>query len=223
MLPSSKGGIIHKDFLGHVGTLNAGDVQWMTAGRGIVHSEMPTSDVEDSVGLQLWVNLPSSERLCKPNYQEVASADMPKVSHDGVSATIIAGEALGVQAKITPKTPIHYIHYTLQPNAEIHHPIGREWNAFVFTIKGDGYLAGDQETLYKDSHTITFDREGDVISIKAGDKGFDFVLVAGKPIGEPIVQYGPFVMNSVAEIQTAFTDYKNGTNGFEAARSWERE
>jgi len=145
LLPDSPGTITHADFCGHMGTLKAGDVQWMDSGRGILHSEIP-GDLP-ARGLQLWVNSKASEKLSEPNYQEISSESMPRAESNGVKAVVIAGQALGVEAKIFTKTPIHYIHFTMEPGAELIHPLDKTMNAFLFGLSGTARI-GDDEKVY---------------------------------------------------------------------------
>jgi len=231
ILPGSEGTIQHEDSAGHKGEIGAGDVQWMTAGRGIVHAEMPGNG-KHANGIQLWVNLRKEDKMLPPEYQEIVSKDIPTAEKDGVSVRVIAGEALGVNAKIFTRTPTHYLHYTLAPGAVVDHAVPAHWNGFIYTIKGSGWVgAGAAEhagPVRQPHHTLVFGKPEDSantdgISAAAGDDGLEFVLIAGEPINEPIVQYGPFVMNSMPEIEQAFSDYRRGVNGFENAPVWVSE
>ena len=131
MLPTTKGSFAHEDFCGHKGIIGPGDLQWMTAGKGIVHSEMPANE-DISHGLQLWVNLAKKDKLCEPAYQELKASDVPKVTKDGVTAIVIAGEALGVQSKVYTRTPTHYLHFIMEKNSVLNQPIPEGWNAFAY-------------------------------------------------------------------------------------------
>lgn len=222
MLPTSKGVFLHEDFKGHRGTIGPGDLQWMTAGRGIVHSEMPGND-ERSVGLQLWVNLAAKDKMCEPAYQELKASQVPKVFADGVKAHVIAGTALGVTSPVYTRTPTSYIHFELQPNARLQQPIPESWNAFAFVLDGTGVF-GATGTESDAFHTLTFPADGSQgLTVQAGDSGCSFVLIAGQPHNEPIVQHGPFVMNTQQEIRQAMIDYQTGRNGFENAPGWRSE
>jgi len=221
MLPSSKGIFQHEDFCGRKGSIGPGDLQWMTAGKGILHSEMPGNN-EISHGLQLWVNLAAKDKMCEPAYQELLSSQVPKVSRDGVTAIVIAGEALGVKSPVYTRTPTHYLHFVLEPRAVLHQPIPVGWNAFLYTIEGIIEVGpnGDRCLAH---HTITLTLSGDGVTIRATDEPANFVLLAGKPLNEPIVQHGPFVMNTQKQIQEAMMDYQQGRNGFERAPGWRSE
>jgi len=163
ILPSSVGCFEHEDFCGHKGIIGPGDLQWMTAGRGIVHCEMPLN-TEVSHGLQLWVNLKSSDKMCPPAYQELKSEDVPKVTRDGVTAVVIAGEALGTCSKVYTRTPTHYIHFTMEPNTRLEQPIPHGWAAFAYTLNGKVRFGGDTDRGEIDAHnTVTFGEEGEVV------------------------------------------------------------
>uniref|UniRef100_A0A8R7Q725 Pirin-like protein n=2 Tax=Triticum urartu TaxID=4572 RepID=A0A8R7Q725_TRIUA len=131
------GAFTHRDFSGRKGSIRTGDVQWMTAGRGIVHSEMPTADGVQK-GLQLWINLASKDKMIEPRYQELESKDISQVEKDGVAVRIIAGEAFGVRSPVYTQTPTMYMDFTMQPGSQLHQPIPEGWNAFVYIIEGEG-------------------------------------------------------------------------------------
>jgi len=221
MFPSTKGSFSHEDFCGHKGIIGPGDLQWMTAGKGIVHSEMPASK-DESHGLQLWVNLQKKDKLCEPQYQELSAKEIPHIEKDGVKAIVISGEALGAKSKVYTRTPTHYLHFYMQPNAVLNQPIPEGWNTFLYTIEGKIRVGADDKdnTFIEPHHTVTLTTKGTGVSILAGKEGGEFVLLSGKPIGEPIVQYGPFVMTTQKEIMQAMTDYQSGKNGFEKAPGW---
>jgi len=216
MLPETKGVFCHEDFEGHKGTIRGGDLQWMTAGKGIVHSEMPGND-EISHGLQLWVNLSKKDKMTKPSYQELKREDIPITTKDGVTAIVIAGEALGIKSKVYTRTPTYYLHFKMKPDSSLSQPIPTGWNSFVYVVGGEANFGGTTSDAH---HTLALSMEGDGLTVKTGTKSVDFVLLAGKPTGEPIVQHGPFVMNTQAEIYQAMHDYQGGKNGFEKAPGW---
>ncbi|KAJ3215693.1 hypothetical protein HDU67_010404 [Dinochytrium kinnereticum] len=197
-----EGSFIHEDFTGRKGIINPGDLQWMTAGRGIVHAEMPIADPPGTVcrGLQLWINLPAEHKMVEPRYQELKDEDVPRAeSKDGkVKVKVIAGESFGVKAA----------------------PIPEGYTTFIYTLSGTPKF-GSNNTRVQPHTTVVFSRDGEAVPMESSDdEPSHFVLIAGKPIGEKIVQYGPFVMNDQAEIYTAFDDYQNGRNGFEDAEGW---
>jgi len=170
-----------------------------------------------SHGLQLWVNLAKKEKMSPPAYQELKKEDIPKVSKDGVTAIVIAGEALGVKSKVYTRTPTHYLHFKMEAKSTLHQPIPKDWNAFVYTLGGTGNYGG---TKSEPHHTLALNQGGDGLTVTATDSPLDFVLIAGQPLKEPIVQHGPFVMNTQEEIYQAVKDFQNGKNGFEKAPGW---
>lgn len=215
-----KGTFCHEDFLGNKGILNEGDLQWMTAGRGILHSELPY-DANPAVGLQLWVNLPRKLKMCEPAYQELKASQVPHKSENGVHVKVIAGESMGVKSPVYTRTPTMYLDFKLDPQASFTQPIPAGWNAFIYIVNGSGKFGpvGKQvEVLEK--HTILFGA-GDAISFQNHKSNLlHFVLIAGQPLNEPIVQHGPFVMNTGEEINQAIDDFQSAQNGFENARTW---
>ncbi|XP_071787696.1 pirin-like isoform X2 [Asterias amurensis] len=212
-----EGKFSHEDFEGHAGILGPGDLQWMTAGRGIVHSEMPASDGVNH-GLQLWVNLAKEYKMVKPAYQELLSKDIPEVEKDGVKVRVIAGEALGKTSKVYTRTPTSYLDFTLQKGGVVDQPIPLGWTAFAYILSGKAaFGTGDKQQEGEPHHTVLLS-DGDHVHIQNKEtEPCRFVLISGKPIGEPVVQHGPFVMNTQEEVQQAISDYRNGVNGFEKA------
>ncbi|XP_068126889.1 pirin-like isoform X2 [Hyperolius riggenbachi] len=211
----------HEDFCGHAGRLDPGDLQWMTAGRGIVHSEMPSTQ-EPARGLQLWVNLRSSEKMIPPEYQELKSADIPKPSKDGVTVAVISGESLGVKSKVYTRTPTLYLDFKIQKGAKHTQEVPKGWTAFIYTLCGVISVGpADGQKSVEAHHTAVLDDGDNVTFENKGDELAHFVLIAGEPINEPVVQHGPFVMNTRDEISQAIEDYSLGKNGFEKAKTWQ--
>ena len=211
----------HKDSQGNSGKLGPGDVQWMTAGSGLVHSEMPEKEFAKNGGrlhgFQLWINLRKTDKWTKPDYQDVPSTRIPQVSTpDGkVSARVIAGNYLDAKAVINTLTPILYLHFTLQPGGQVVQSVPENYNAFAYVISGDG-LFGKDKTSVGEKNLIVFENDGEIISIRESDNAkspLDVLLIAGMPLNEPIVQYGPFVMNTREEIDKTLEDYRNGRIG----------
>lgn len=215
-----EGIIAHEDFCGHSGRLEAGDLQWMTAGQGVVHAEMPVSE-EPVVGLQLWVNLPSRDKMVEPAYQELKGSEIPKPSQGGVTVAVISGEALGAKSKVYTRTPTLYLDFVLQTGALHVQPVPSGWTTFIYTLSGSVHVGPDEEQQkVEPHHTVVF---GDGDCVKAENKGSEdshFVLIAGEPIKEPVVQQGPFVMTTEEEIKQAVSDFKTAKNGFERAKNW---
>ncbi|KAK3204779.1 hypothetical protein Dsin_018825 [Dipteronia sinensis] len=214
-----QGGITHQDFAGHTGTIHTGDVQWMTAGRGIIHSEMPAGEGPQK-GLQLWINLSSKDKMIEPRYQELLSEDIKRAENDGVEVRVIAGESMGVRSPVYTRTPAMYLDFSLKPRAQLHQNIPESWNAFVYIIEGEGVF-GSVNSSSVSAHYVLVLSPGDGISVwNKSSKTLRFVLAAGQPLNEPVVQYGPFVMNSQAEIDQTIEDYHYSKNGFEMAKHW---
>ena len=217
----------HEDSQGHSGKLNPGDVQWMTAGSGIVHSEMPEKEFARTGGrlhgFQLWVNLPKGDKMVEPRYQEIPSSLIPvaKNSDGRVTVKIIAGEALGNRAVIDTRTPIMYLHFILQPNGEIVQHVPKDYNAFAYVINGVGYFGKNEQSAQR-GQMVIFARDGEELSIRAPADAMtsplDVLLLAGVSLKDPIVQYGPFVMNTSEEIYQAIEDYRSGKIGSRSAQ-----
>ncbi|XP_073058889.1 pirin-like protein [Primulina eburnea] len=217
-----QGAVTHEDFEGHKGTIEAGDLQWMTAGRGIVHSEMPASQGTQK-GLQLWINLSSGYKMIEPRYQEMNSEDIQEATKDGVKVRVIAGEAMGVNSPIYTRTPTMYLDFTLKPGARILQHIPMSWNAFVYVLEGEG-IFGNSRSLPVSAHHLLLLGSGDGLdAYNKSSKSLRFILVGGEPLEEPVVQYGPFVMNTQEQIDQTIEDYENYINGFEKARYWNSE
>ncbi|KAB1213392.1 Pirin-like protein [Morella rubra] len=214
-----QGGITHQDFAGHKGTIGPGDVQWMTAGRGIIHSEMPAGE-GTSKGLQLWINLSSRDKMIEPRYQELLSEDIKRAEGDGVEVRIIAGESMGVRSPVYTRTPTMYLDFTLEPRAQVHQSIPESWNSFVYIIEGKGVFGIPNSSPVAAHHVLVLG-PGDGLSVwNRSSDTLRFVLVAGQPLNEPVYQHGPFVMNTQAEIDRTLEDYHYSRNGFEMARNW---
>jgi redox-sensitive bicupin YhaK (pirin superfamily) len=219
-----EGAFEHKDSHGHQGRIGPGDVQWMTAGSGVVHSEMPEKEFRARGGtlhgLQLWVNLPRADKMMTPRYQEVPSARIPsaQTAYGKVSVRVIAGEALGARAVIETRIPILFLHFILQPGAEITQPVPATENAFAYVLKGEGSF-GSSGTRAGESRMVAFRRDGErVVAKNPAEAPLEFLLLAGKPLDEPVARYGPFVMNTIEEVQQAFEDYRAGRFGHIPAR-----
>jgi redox-sensitive bicupin YhaK (pirin superfamily) len=211
----------HKDSRGHAGRLTPGDVQWMTAGAGVVHSEMPSAEFQRDGGrmhgFQLWVNLPQREKMTKPRYQEIPRSRIPQAtSVDGlVTVRVIAGEAMGQQAVIETNTPIIYLHYTIQPGGLVEQRVPADYNAFAYLVDGAGYFGAERERAV-DGQMVRFAQDGNVVRIENpedADVPLEVLLIAGVPLNEPVARYGPFVMNTEREIRQAFEDYVRGRMG----------
>jgi redox-sensitive bicupin YhaK (pirin superfamily) len=239
------GSFKHMDHKGNEGIIGPGDVQFMSAGKGIVHSEMPANDRAIN-GLQLWINLPKKYKMMEPEYQEYTSEQLPVVqTDDGIHAKVIMGTALGVEAKVKTKTPVHYIHYTMRPNSVLNHPLPPHWNTFLYSFDGSAEIGmGSGKKLAKSRQTVFFEMgngakealelsnndsnpvidQNQGVSITAGNDGYNFVLISGEPLlgqdDDKVIQHGPTIMNYEHDIDEFFDDYWQGQNGFEGAKEF---
>ncbi|KAL2024118.1 hypothetical protein VTK56DRAFT_9898 [Thermocarpiscus australiensis] len=235
-----RGGMEHEDFAGHRGVLGPGDLQFMTAGRGIVHAEMPVRnrDGSDNVGLQLWVDLPRELKACEPRYRDLRAEEVPRVVVDEgrVTVKVISGKSHGVDSvKDLAYTPVWLLDVEVQPGGRIVQPLPEGWNAFAYTLEGEVVFGkeegeeeggGGQRVVVGPYHNVVFEPRGEAVyaAVDAGaERSARFVLVAGKPLDQKVVQYGPFVLTSQEEVYQAFMDYQTHSNGFERARGWESE
>ncbi len=224
------GKVEHGDSLGNQGVLAAGDVQWMTAGSGIIHQEMPRGDSDGKMhGFQLWANLPSSLKMTAPRYQDVQSADIPEVvDDDGTRIRVICGSIWGATGPVDGiAAEPQYIDVSVPPGKRKILPVETTRHAFAYVFAGSGRFCNASAPLdvptegvgWSDTSLseeadnrslVLFDR-GDEVSIQAGEKGIRFLLVSGKPIEEPVAWYGPIVMNTQEQLQQAFAEFKAGT------------
>jgi quercetin 2,3-dioxygenase len=225
------GDVEHRDSLGNTGKLGAGDVQWMTAGSGIMHQEMPQGDPRGRMhGFQLWANLPSSLKMTAPRYQDVPAAVIPEVTDDdGTRVRIITGDFWGKKGPVEGvAADPRYLDVFVPPGKRKTLPVEVGRHAFAYVFEGSGTFSGaskpfgvltEKETPAGDTlvreqtgnrSLVVFD-SGDEVTVQAGDEGIRFLLVSGKPIEEPVAWYGPIVMNTQAELQQAVTELRNGT------------
>ncbi|MDX6446476.1 MAG: quercetin 2,3-dioxygenase [Blastocatellia bacterium] len=215
------GDMEHKDSRGHAGRLRQGDVQWMTAGSGVIHSETPAKEFARTGGLmhgfQLWVNLPSRDKMMNPRYQEIPNSRIPKAtSADGlVTVSVIAGEAMGEKAVIETRTPIIYLHYRIEPGGAATQQVPSDYNAFAYVVEGAGFFGAEGERAGR-GQMVRFAQDGDEVRIENSEDAkatLEVLLIAGVPLNEPVARYGPFVMNTQAEIRQAIEDYRLGRMG----------
>jgi quercetin 2,3-dioxygenase len=207
----------HRDSWGNHGLLRPGDVQWMTAGSGLVHSELPGEallrDGGKLLGFQLWINLPRQDKMIPPRYQDTPSARIPVARNAAgtVTAKVIAGSAMGVPGVIETRIPILYLHLTLAPGAQFAQPVPPGHNAFAYIVEGQAAFDGRKASA---SHVVLFAPEGDSVDVtNPGPAPASLLLIAGEPIGEPVARYGPFVMNTRDELVQAVEDFRNGKMG----------
>jgi redox-sensitive bicupin YhaK (pirin superfamily) len=205
----------HRDSAGHEGLLENGGVQWMTAGRGVIHSELPEQEEGVMEGFQLWLNLPARDKMATPWYRDFKNADLPAFTTDaGVQVTVIAGESHGVSGAVTrDATAPLYLDLHLSAGSHFAQPLPAGHNAFVYVYRGAVTIAGQAVPVQR---MAILANEGDGLRIEASEDA-KALLIAGRPLREPIVQYGPFVMNTKEEIYQAVEDYREGRLG-ETAR-----
>lgn len=210
----------HEDSAGHRGTLKPGDVQWMTAGAGIVHSEMPAARIREQGGrvhgFQLWVNLPARDKMLRPRYQELAATSIPGATSEDRLARVqvIAGEALGVTAAIDTHTPIVFQDWTLEPGADVSVRLPAEQRGYVYVFQGAALLGHDATRT--DEGQLAILGDGDTIRLRRSLDGSGparVLLLAGEPLNEPVARHGPFVMNTEEELMQAFHDFRAGKLG----------
>jgi quercetin 2,3-dioxygenase len=206
-----QGSVNHRDSLGNSGLIGPGDVQWMTSGRGILHEEMPRRGPDGTIyGFQLWVNLPAALKMSQPRYQEVSAASIPIAQRSGISSRLVAGQFDGTRGPVTDiaANPI-YMEVTLEPGAAFSLEIPQGHTALAYVFEGKAYF--DAGTLVDAVQMVVYG-DGDSVMVQAmADASVRFMLMAGAPIREPIAPYGPFVMNTMEEIQQALADLRNGT------------
>ncbi|MEP5517772.1 MAG: pirin family protein, partial [Bauldia litoralis] len=225
------GTVEHGDSLGNRGTLGAGDVQWMTAGSGIMHQEMPQGDAAGRMhGFQLWANLPSSHKMTAPRYQDITAGEIPEiVDDDGTIVRVVTGEFWGKKGPVEGvAADPRYLDIWVPPGKRKVLPVETTRHAFAYVFEGSGSFRdasqpfgvlvekglGDEEVFIRDQtgdrSLVLFD-SGDEVTIQAGEQGIRFLLISGKPIAEPVAWYGPIVMNTQAELRQAVNELNNGT------------
>lgn len=220
-----EGELEHEDSAGHRGLLRAGDVQWMTAGAGIVHSEMPSRRIREQGGrvhgFQIWLNLPAAHKLTRPRYQGVGADRLPTAATaDGrARVRIIAGEALGAAAVIGTHTPIVFHDWSLDPGSDVTIDVGSDLNLVVYVFAGSARI-GDRGERVGDGQLAVLGA-GDAVRLRGEAGGARLLLLGGRPLGEPVARYGPFVMNTREQLQEALDDYHSGKMG-EITRTAER-
>ena len=207
------GGMKHADSAGNSGDLNPGDVQWMTAGRGVIHSELPQDHMMENGGrmhgFQIWVNLPAKNKMMLPRYQDIPSSDIPETTSDDglVWAKVVAGKAFDVEAVIDTVIPITMIHLKMKAGATYTHACVHDHNVMLYAFGGS--LAVEGRSLHDGGLGLL--SEGDTVTMVAEEDGAELLILGGPELGEPIARYGPFVMNTRQEIYQAIEDYNNGT------------
>ena len=210
-----RGEVHHKDTLGNSGSIGAGDVQWMTAGRGIMHEEMPQVRPEGIAGFQLWVNLPAKLKMTRPRYQDVRAAEIPELKKEGgAGVRVITGTVDGVSGPVSgiAANPI-YLDVSVPAHASFLQPIERGHTAFAYVFEGEAKFAGggkEDGALVSHPRLVVFG-DGDYVEVVTGKQPVRFLLVSGKPLHEPVARYGPFVMNTEQDIQQTLLELRQGT------------
>ncbi|HET7813625.1 MAG TPA: pirin family protein [Candidatus Baltobacteraceae bacterium] len=214
-----EGGMEHEDSHGYRGSLRPGDVQWMTAGAGVIHSELPSPEMLRSGGrmhgFQIWVNLPKRLKMMQPRYQEYSAAELPLVDANGAHVRIIAGEYGAKRSPIETTAPATMLHVRMDAGAETTFAIAPGSNAIVHAVAGSANVEGKELNEHFDA---IFEPSPERIGVRAGERGFEAMVLAAIPLKEPVARYGPFVMNDANELQQAFDDFQNGRFG-EIART----
>lgn len=204
------GQVEHGDSIGNAGVIGPGDVQWMTAGSGIIHQEMPKQTGGCMGGFQLWVNLPASRKMMKPRYQDVKSAQIPEVKvSKGVTARVICGEVAGVRGPVRDIVAgPEYLDISVSPRSAFRHAVRRGQRAFAYVLDGKGAFDGESGAVERGNLVIFND--GDRVEVSTLGRPVRFLLVSGRPLGEPVAWGGPIVMNTRQELERAFEEYENG-------------
>ena len=201
------GHMLHRDSMGNKGDLKSGGAQWMKAASGVIHSEMPQQTAGLMRGFQLWINLPAKEKMSEPAYQEFSPNAIPEHVSDGVHVRVLIGHYQDVRGPIDdPFTNVQYLDVKLNSERNFKHTLPAGLQAFIYVFEGDATLAA----THLPQHTFAVLTAGETVELSAGANGARFILVAGRPLGELIMQYGPFVMNTQQEIHQAMADYRDG-------------
>ena len=218
------GAFQHEDFVGHAGRIETGDLQWMTAGKGIMHSEMPVEQPgnKPNVGLQLWVDLPKRYKLMDPRYQELRDADIPRAKPSNqVEIKVISGDSFGVKSPVQTLVGVWYLDVKIAPGGKVEQILPENWTTFIYTLAGLPTIADTEVEPY---HTVVLSTTGDGIKVENNDtEEARFVIISGEPLDQQVVQHGPFVMTSQKEIYDAIRDFSSKSNGFERAKGWKSE
>jgi redox-sensitive bicupin YhaK (pirin superfamily) len=209
------GEVHHRDTLGNAGSIGAGDVQWMTAGGGILHEEMPQVRPEGNGGFQLWVNLPARLKMTQPRYQDISSREIPEViAEDGAKVRVIAGNVGGTDGAVTgiAANPT-YLDVFIPPGRSFTQSVPQGHTVFAYVFEGKGEFVEDEEGSQKliEPTKLVVWGDGDLVKIVTGEEAIRLLLISAQPLGEPIARYGPFVMNTKDELSQALSDLKRGT------------
>lgn len=224
-----RGAVEHGDSMGNSGVIGPGDVQWMTAGSGIIHQEMPKGDKKGSMwGFQLWANLPAAQKMMGPRYRDVTSSTIPEVDLKNARIRIICGKIKGTQGPVRDIViDPEYLDITVPPRSEFSHPVRRGYTAFAYVIDGEGYFCREKDPFsyetegvnyfdfqgkpFLSDHSLVLFGDGDQIIVSTEEKPVRLLFMSGKPLREPVAWYGPIVMNTREELRIAFDEYNRGT------------
>jgi quercetin 2,3-dioxygenase len=226
------GGVDHEDFTGHKGTIGPGDLQFMTAGKGIVHAEMPHKNPDGSpnIGMQLWVDLPEKLKYTEPRYRDLHASEIPvaEVDNGRVTVKVISGQSHGVDSvRDLAYTPVWLLDVTIRAGGSIRQPLPVNWNAFAYTLEGTAtFGTGDGAKTVDQFHNVVFQQAGDFVEASVPEDASTparFILCAGTPLDQKVVQYGPFVLTSQPEVYQAMVDFQSAQNGFERSFGWQSE
>ena len=224
------GDVEHGDSLGNRGVISSGDVQWMTAGSGIIHQEMPKGDREGRMwGFQLWANLPARHKMTDPRYREVKRDDIPQATTaEGATVRVVCGEVAGVRGPVREiVTEPEYLDVSIPARSSFRHPVKAGHTVFAYVFEGEGYFDPERDSYAREDvgesyfdmerpcvcgdRTLVLYGPGDTVAVSTEERPVRFLLVSGRPLGEPIAWYGPIVMNTQAELRVAFREYEQGT------------
>lgn len=203
------GQITHRDSLGNVDTIGEGECQWMTAGSGIMHEEMPIAS-DHLLGIQLWVNLPKEHKMCDPKYFAISNKDIKVIENENSTVKIVAGSYNGNEGVKSSYVQVDLLDITVKKGEEFSLEVDNEKNLFIYILQGKGYVGENSDSLIQSKTALRFG-DGNEFFLKAGENGIRFILVAGKPLKEPIAWYGPIVMNTREELQEASRELSDGT------------
>lgn len=205
--------VSHKDSIGNAGIIGPGDAQWMTSGRGIIHSEMPKGIKDRLWGYQLWVNLPAKLKMSEPRYQDVPAAEIPTAElENGIKIRVLTGSVGEVKGPVSDiAADPTYLDVSVPAGGSFSHPVPKGHTVFAYVIDGSGEFGPEGESKPAEVSQIVVFEDGEYVQAKAGVESFRFLLVSGKPLGEPIARWGPFVMNTGQEIDQALDELRNGT------------
>jgi redox-sensitive bicupin YhaK (pirin superfamily) len=208
------GAFTHRDSKGNVGHLTSGSVQWMTAGKGVIHSEMPEQTDGLAWGYQLWLNLPGKLKMIEPKYQDLGADSLPVVEKDGVRVKVLAGDYQGTKSPAQSYIPVDYFDVYLTPGAVFTQLAPEDRNAFIYVIDGKAKTGTAEEPTYVKAEHLAVYGPGDSVKVQVdGDKPVHLLFASGQKINEPVVRGGPFVMNTMGELKQAFYDYQTGNLG----------